>query len=311
MSLSVAFESCIRPLSTSANCEKCKSACGEDAVAIDNGFVRIDAKKCTECAACVAVCPTGAITISEISFAALSADELFLAALSEGDLAIDAKSDISERVNEANGLLNAFGINSKITINPAKEQPTTIVEDGSKRALFRLFTKDGIKDASEKLKSADELTGEMDFDKLRSKKLPLKRALFLDALEKLEIRDKNAAMSLSFASDKHIDATCNNCSLCYNLCPSGALSTTQMKNAVLFSAHLCLRCGLCESVCEPKAISSLPFFVLEDFLTRQKKVLIKFKSKLCTSCGAVFSGDDDECPRCRAESEDAMELLGL
>ena len=43
----------------------------------------------------------------------------------------------------------------------------------------------------------------------------------------------------------------------------------------------------------------------------QKKLLKKFKARLCVSCGAVFSGDDEECNRCKAESEDARELLGL
>ena len=84
-----------------------------------------------------------------------------------------------------------------------------------------------------------------------------------------------------------------------------------MKNAVLFSSYLCLKCKLCEDVCEKKAISSLPSFGVVDFVKKQKKVLIRFKSKICPSCGAVFTGDTDECLRCAKESEDAMELLGL
>lgn len=315
MSATVSLESCVRSLSIGSQCERCKDACGFEAIDISGYSVRIEALKCTECALCAAVCPTGAIALPQSSVLALSADELFCVALDSSDeLCIDAQAEFEsicqQRVNEANILLRFFGASSKITLNvvdTAKNMP----EDGSKRALFKMFTKSGIEAAHNSVKSEEEIVLTVDYSLLKSKKVPAKRALFLNAVDSLELLDKEAACELSFASDKHIDDSCDNCSLCYNLCPSGALETTQMKNAIVFSPHLCLKCRLCEDICEPKAISSLPKFDIAAFKEKRKKVLIKFKVKLCKSCGAIFSGDSEECPRCTLENEDAMELLGL
>jgi energy-converting hydrogenase A subunit P len=307
MSVEVTLESCVRTLSVSSACDKCKSVCEDTAIDFDAGFVRIDSDKCTECGLCIGVCPTMAISAKELSFAALGSDELFCLALSHNtSFEIETLGACTGKVDEANAILAAYNKEIKISLTPIKDEKS--VEDGSKRALFRSFTRGGIKSASQKLKSTDELASELDFGVLKNKKVPPKRELFLGVVENLS---SDMDIPLSFASDKIIDDTCDNCSLCYNLCPSGALETTMMKNAILFSPHLCLRCKLCEDVCQSHSISSLPTFALSNFVERKKRVLTKFKSKLCESCGAVFSGDGDECPRCAKESEDAHELLGF
>lgn len=314
MGVSVVLENCIRSLSVSAGCDKCKNICQDDAIDFDAGFVRIDGDKCTDCNLCVGICPTAAIEAKEINFAAFSPDEIFYTAVNaEQSFCIDvdnkAYSACSERALEANSLLAAFGKEYAVEVKVVQSEAKTL-EDNSKRALFRLFSKEGIKAASEKLKSAEEMARDLDFKTLKNKKIPLKREIFLEAIESLDTAE-NMQIGISFASDKVIDETCSNCTLCYNLCPSGALETTMMKNAILFSPHLCLKCRLCEDVCESKSISSLPLFALDNFKHKTKKVLVKFKVKLCESCGAVFSGDDNECPRCAKESEDAHELLGF
>jgi len=227
------------------------------------------------------------------------------------------KETIEDRIKEANALCDYYGVSQKLLIkrNADSKEGNEGGVDPSKRSLFGLFTKDGVKKAAEKLKSDEEFVlgkeATIDYALLKTKKLPFKRELFLKIVEKLESGEKEWSGGLSFATDKYIDETCDNCSLCYSLCPSEALSVTQMKNAILFSPHLCLRCALCEDVCEKKSISSLPTFDPSAFKTKNKKVLIKFKARLCESCGTVFSGDGNECPRCSAESEDARELLGL
>jgi len=315
MSAMVSLESCVRSLSIGSQCEKCKDVCGFEAIDISGYSVRIEALKCTECALCAAVCPTGAIAMPQDSTLALSSDELFCVVLGSSkaiciDVQTEFESACRQRVDAANTLLGFFGVDSRITLNIVDEAKNT-PEDSSKRALFKMFTKSGIEAAHNSVKSEEEVASTVDYSLLKSKKIPTKRALFLSAVEGLELSDKEAACELSFASDKYIDDSCDNCSLCYNLCPSGALESTQMKNAIVFSPHLCLKCRLCEDICEPKAISSLPKFDILAFKEKRKKVLIKFKVKLCKSCGAIFSGDSEECPRCTLENEDAMELLGL
>ncbi len=46
-------------------CGLCKGACVADAIIVDqaNDLISIDGQKCIECAACVEVCPMGAIDI--------------------------------------------------------------------------------------------------------------------------------------------------------------------------------------------------------------------------------------------------------
>ncbi len=44
-------------------CRRCVKACEYGAVAVENGFARIDVDKCTRCGECAKVCPCGCITV--------------------------------------------------------------------------------------------------------------------------------------------------------------------------------------------------------------------------------------------------------
>lgn len=315
MSILVVHERCVRQKSVASGCKLCINSCDYDALELDGAFVRLISANCTECAACLFVCPTGAMDSDGGSV--IGVEGVFAAAASEDsdyilEVTENTAFDWSVVADEANALLDSAKLSQKVVVNFLDSTMEKSNLDGSKRALFRMFSKDGVKEASKKLKNTEELTGELDFSALKTRFLPKRRFDFLSLVsEKQFFGDLDTCMPLSFATDKHIDESCDNCSLCYNLCPSGALETTAMKNAVLFSPYLCLKCKLCEDVCEKKAISSLPAFGLAYFANKQKKVLIRFKSKICPSCGIVFTGDGNECARCAKESEDAMELLGL
>lgn len=316
MSAVVSAEACVRTLSVNAGCVLCKEACPHEAIGFSPHLPKIDANVCTDCAACVGACPTEALSAPNAGIALLSVEELFCLGVNDetGKICLETSKDggeyLQKKADEANALFSIFGIKNEISVVLVEKNKDGL-EDGSKRALFRMFTKDGISAAHNSLKTEEEHMSCVDYSLLRTKKIPPKRALFLDATAKLELQNKDAAYPLSFASNKHIDDSCDNCSLCYSVCPSGALETTAMKNAIIFSQHLCLKCKLCEDVCEKKSIASLPDVSLAVFLERKKKVLKKFAAKLCPTCGAVFATDGDECVRCAKESEDAMELLGL
>ncbi|MGE4399875.1 MAG: hypothetical protein AB7D29_10175 [Campylobacterales bacterium] len=316
MSVVLSAENCVRTLSLGAGCALCKEACPNEAIGFEPHLVKIDGNTCKECAACIGVCPTEALSARNESAVAMSVEELFCLVVdkADGEICLEVSKDVGElmqkKLDEANTLLSLFGVINKISLSlveTCKDEP----QDSSKRALFRMFTKDGISAAHNSLKTEEEQISSVDYSLLRAKKIPPKRALFLDSLAKLKLQDVDASYPLSFASDKHIDDSCDNCSLCYNLCPSGALETTAMKNAIIFSPYLCLKCKLCEDVCEKQSIVSLPDVPLVVFLDKKKKVLKKFAAKLCPTCGGVFATDGDECARCAKESEDAMELLGL
>ena len=312
MSILVVHERCVRQKSVASACRLCIDSCGYNALELDGAFVRLVADNCIDCAACQFACPTGAIESDENPV--FGVEGVFVAAVGADytlEVSKNATFDWSVVAGEVNTLLDLANLPQKVVVSFVDDADKPSI-DGSKRALFRMFSKDGVKEASKKLKNTEELTGELDFSALKTRFLPKRRFDFLSLVsEKQFFGDLDTCMPLSFATDKHIDESCDNCSLCYNLCPSGALETTAMKNAVLFSPYLCLKCKLCEDVCEKKAISSLPTFGLAYFANKQKKVLIRFKSKICPSCGIVFTGDGNECARCAKESEDAMELLGL
>jgi len=252
---------------------------------------------------CLSVCPTEAFGFSLDG--CFGSEGLILSSFEGIETSIDERlfERAAEYKVEADRFLGFFGALPASLVSQQKEST-----DEKRRALFKMFTKDGIKSASNKLKTDEELAQTIDFERLKTKKIPQKRE---QLLEKLKGAKAEGSMALGFAAQKYIDNSCDGCSLCYNLCPSGALESTAMKNAIIFSPHLCLKCKLCEDVCEPKAISSLPEFEIQNFCEQKKSVLIKFKVKLCPSCGLVFSTDGEECPRCAKESEDAMELLGL
>lgn len=326
MSIIATRELCVKLLSVKSECEACLEACRFEAINFVNSIFRIDPSLCVSCGSCAGACPSGAIGVDKEEFFdglyfadSLSVDELFVAALSQnvallksGDLEYEKAEELA---NAANELLGAFGFDKKIGVIPKEDLKKEEPLDSSKRALFKLFTKEGIREKRDSLRSDEEFWAKeesgFDYALLRSKKIPKKREAFLSLVQTLTLVDKEKEIPLSFATNKHIDDECDNCALCYNLCPTGALEIGGMKNVILFSPHLCIKCRLCEEVCEPKAISSLPTFRAADFIERPKKILKKFKAKLCVSCGAVFSGEGEECPRCEAESDDARSLLGL
>ncbi len=46
-------------------CKRCVKECKVDAIAVENGFAKIDAEKCTHCGDCAKVCPVGCINVRE------------------------------------------------------------------------------------------------------------------------------------------------------------------------------------------------------------------------------------------------------
>ncbi len=56
-----AMESCSR---SCIGCKRCERACEYDAIHVNNFLAEIDVTKCTQCEACIAVCPNQCITLS-------------------------------------------------------------------------------------------------------------------------------------------------------------------------------------------------------------------------------------------------------
>jgi len=151
--------------------------------------------------------------------------------------------------------------------------------------------------------------------KLKEKVLPNKRKLLFMALKRvqehltpIEIPQED----LSFISQKSIDNSCDNCSFCYRICPTGALSSDRRGTKINFDALSCVKCHLCHDVCQSNSIHLESFSTASIFEPKVEE-LIKFNVIRCDECGNFFTyfGGENMCPRCTIEEEEAKSLWGI
>jgi ferredoxin len=148
----------------------------------------------------------------------------------------------------------------------------------------------------------------------KTKDITYKRRLLLKNTTKLKPLEENNIIPLpTFISDKYINNNCNNCSLCYRICPSNALYSDERNSKIYFEPHLCLKCHLCHDVCEVDAILLKDTFDINYLISPVKKELFKHTIKRCSECGGLFTYTSGEmiCNRCRDLENEAMELSGL
>lgn len=156
----------------------------------------------------------------------------------------------------------------------------------------------------------------LDVKRLRDTRPPPRRARLLASLpasaspKLLEL----AGDALSFTSSKRVDAmTCTGCQACVTACPTGALTSSRLKDQLRFDGSRCVRCGLCHDVCEPRAITLAPTVSVAEFLDFAPRLLVTLKMIQCGECGAAFKDDGREsvlCDRCRDQEAEARELSG-
>lgn len=269
------YEDCVRTRSRAAGCRACVAACPVEAVSLDaRGAVRIDLSRCVSCASCQSACPTEAIDAG-FDVAALLADgpaELAcgddglpcVSALAVEDLLVLARRHpvltlrprpgcaaegvhgaLTARVDEALAVLGAMNVAAVIAVENAPPR------SGPLEALRRMLraTHDG------------ELTLDpraLDRDRLRSTRVPARRSRLLGAWGP-SLQGELPAASVSFASEKRWNTqTCTACTVCANVCPTGALSPAALWRELRFDASRCVRCGLCHDACEPRALTLAP-----------------------------------------------------
>lgn len=101
---------------------------------------------------------------------------------------------------------------------------------------------------------------------IQKKRLPQRRILFFNDIKKLEISESGKLLmrSFSFLKSINIDYTlCNLCSICYILCPTGALNEKSeidengiyRKKGITINHKKCINCNFCINICPKKAIN--------------------------------------------------------
>jgi formate hydrogenlyase subunit 6/NADH:ubiquinone oxidoreductase subunit I len=304
-----------------------------------NQTPEISQSECVECGGCISTCPTEALSLSKFSPLELvfesveSSDETVLdcnsnipclvslspeylvsmAILKDKDIVAnfggcgsceifsEVGDQIDSQISEANLLLEGLNSSKRIKLISIESVKDIQKLDSKKRGLFDLsaFQRDNSIFDSDTLKKAKE------------KSTPDRRKLFLMALQRVESSNHILLSSdLSSLSEKAIKTNCNNCQICYRVCPSGALKSDYKNSFIEFNSSLCLKCGLCIDVCEVNAIYETEDFSLSKLIKRDKERLIEFNIAKCHECDGYFTkiGDSNLCHRCQIEESEALEL---
>ena len=255
-----------------------------------------------------------------ISLALLSKETLLdLGHCASCEIADPLENTIKQNIQEANTFLENIESDKRIKTEEVRYQEPISNEEPNRRDFFKKFTLDGaIKskiEFEEAIKDEDEGVTLQDSANIRQKKLPNKRKLLFMALKRTQKPEQYHTFmheEISFTSSKHINEDCDNCSMCYRICPTEALSSDRRQTKIEFDSLLCVKCALCHDVCAPDAITLTPHTTQTIFEPKIEE-LTNFKVVRCDECANYFTyfGGEKMCPRCKIEEEEAKSLWGI
>jgi formate hydrogenlyase subunit 6/NADH:ubiquinone oxidoreductase subunit I len=175
-------------------------------------------------------------------------------------------SYVCNMASTAETLTKALGVPTRISVQasvPASEPLSVEADVDLSRRSF--FTKLGARSAGAKAATAPaagtpSLSHDRSKDKDLSVHLPLKRIRFVESLRVLARLTSNRGTTILFSASK-LDATkCIGCSMCADLCPTGALAAKEEGGMLRITcdASDCVACKLCIDVCRHRAVSLCP-----------------------------------------------------
>lgn len=227
---------------------------------------------------------------------------------------------ILANANSANDILSTFSTNK---IQPITNQPQTQNDTNkpspNRRDFFKTLSLKNTIAIKTKLESIDtnqiEYAGIDEKDSTNRPKNILcdRRKFFTIAVKNKETKHKVFKDGeLEFISNKSILDSCDNCSLCYRICPTKALDSTTNNQSIVFDISLCVKCHLCHDVCHNQSIIGVDFEISE-FAKNQKRILKTFNIKRCDECSNIFTSLNNEtiCPRCKNEEEESKSLWNI
>ena len=326
----IAFDENIPTVSdTCIDCGGCIGVCPTEAISLKNfdtldfifGFLESDENliSCKKNIPCLAT-----LSVENLIALALLSDETILdmGHCHSCEIREPLQAQIEANISECNLFLEHIGSDKRIYTEMIgyEEKTEDIEETPNRRAFLKRFSlKGAVQSKVEFEKRLEEVEKSgidvKDTANIRQKKIPDKRKLLFMALKRAQkphsyhtfIHDE-----ISFTSLKSINDTCDNCSMCYRICPTGALSSDQRGSKINFDPLLCVKCALCHDVCEPDAITLIPYSTKELFEPSIHE-LINFKIVRCDECANFFPyfGGEKICPRCKIEEEEAKALWGI
>ncbi len=346
--LNIELGSCVKVFSKNSSCTSCADICPETSISYLGNIPQL-ASSCTDCGLCLGVCPTEATSIKDknpLEFAfkfleqkdttmvcaenilcngLLHVEHIISLALLSTHESLDYEcceqcyQTTFEKVNETNFFLEKLGNTKRVKIYrkqkiKQEEEPTQNRREFFKRLSLKGVVKSKL-EFDREINKIDTKLSSNDTANIRKKELPDRRKFLYMALkrvDKLSVFEKLEPDSLSFISQKIIDSSCDNCSICYRVCPTGALQSDKRGTRIEFDALSCVKCRLCHDVCESDSIKLSPFDTKNIFEPRVEK-LIDFNIVSCNDCGNFFTylGGEPTCNRCKLEEQEAKELWGI
>ena len=227
-------------------------------------------------------------------------------------------AQIEKNIAEANAFLENIESDKRIQTEYVGYQEES-EEEPDRRAFLKRFSVKGAVQSKVELEKALEAEkteiSEQDTANIRKKEIPDKRKLLFMALKRAQTPQSYHTYmpdEISFTSNKNINDDCDNCSMCYRICPTGALQSDKRQTKIMFDPLMCVKCALCHDVCAPDAITLAPYSTQELFEPKIHE-LINFKVVRCDECANYFTyfGGEKTCPRCKIEEEEAKSLWGI
>lgn len=230
------------------------------------------------------------------------------------------QEEIQKNIQETNIFLESIQSSKRILAEDIGYEESQQKEESNRRDFLKKFSLDGALKSKIEFEKAieEEEKNEVSLEdsaRIRQKSIPNKRKLLFMALKKVEKpKEYHTFMhqDISFTSQKNINAACDNCSMCYRICPTGALQSDRRQTKIDFDSLLCVKCALCHDVCEPDAITLAPYTTRSIFEPKVEE-LTNFKVMRCDECANYFTyfGGEKMCPRCKVEEEEAKSLWGI
>ncbi len=291
--LSVFPSRCLKMRLEESGCEKCLAECPSTAIILDPEL-SINKERCSTCMRCSAVCPTEALTSSEIKFGLIlnklkkaqqpvlgcerfpqmpahcktqclgwiSEEHLlaFLCFLPEVQLNMSACASCVNSFTVEQVRSEVAAVSEKIGIDLSAKIRIVEYEDDLEFEAVALDRR-GFFNAFKKIVAQevvaimDSNSNEEEASDYGQKMLPEKRALLNHILLQTSGEMREEILH-SYFYDIAIDATCDGCSDCVAICPTEALKTDidSEFDHIILDALQCNGCGLCEEFCPLAAI---------------------------------------------------------
>ena len=317
-------------------CDLCLASCKFGAVNQNREGVSIDALKCEECGACVAVCPTGAIQNQRFSDKSFVNYFQFIDIPQDGTVVIGDENALHNLwwLQKDNRFENIFFLKYDTVQSLSLFHYLFIIAQGARRLI--ILDRDA-EEANMTTVSANQIalanvilsqlydiddaivTGSpATFDSLVAEQ-PVgsfgqrqNREVFVNRrqslLVSLESLVKNSGRTATIRPKGYVPfatvlcdtSRCTHCMACLNDCRIKALSADSEQLTLNHIGGMCVGCGLCARICPEDALEISSTFTLEQQFFSTTK-LSKAEPMACKSCGKVFGT--------RKSFERVMEIL--